>query len=281
MRAMFGLVLVVGVGLAGTAVYMVQGHLDAQASQLAAERAAAAQRVPTVEVIALNRSIAFGERLLPGDLKVIRHAEPYLPEGVFRTIEEIFPDGPDVPRRVLRPMEPNEPVLAVKVTAPGEDARITNRLAPGMNAFAISVNATSGVSGFLRPGDLVNIIWTGDAGTSERGTVTRLIESGVRIVAVDQTTDDNTSGAQIARTVTVEVTPQQVARLAQAQSSGSLTLALLGESVAGATEVTPVTGSDISGRVAPEPQQEVEIAQVCHITERKGGEIVVTEIPCS
>lgn len=280
MRVVFGLVLVAGLGLAGTAVYMVRGHLEGQAAQLAAERAAAAQRTPTVEVIALNRSVVFGEPLTPADLKIVRYAEPYLPDGVFRSIDEVFPQGEGVVRRVLRPMEPNEPLMAVKVTAPGEDAGITNRLAPGMNAFAISVDATSGVSGFLRPGDRVNVYWTG-SGSGDRSSVTRLIESGLKIVAVDQSTDDNVSHATIARTVTVEVSPQQVARLAQAQSSGALSLALVGQDVAEGTYVDPVTGSDISGRVEAAPEEPVELAQICHITERKGGQIVVTEIPCN
>jgi pilus assembly protein CpaB len=281
MRAVFGLVLVVGVGLAGTAVYMVQGHLQGQAAQLAAVRAAAAQQVPTVEVFAVNRAIAYGEALTRADLKVIRYAEPYLPAGVFRSVEEMFPQGEGVVRRVLRPMEANEPVLAVKVTEPGEDAGITNRLSPGMSAFAISVDATSGVSGFLRPGDRVDVYWTGDAGNGDRIGVTRLIESGLKLVAVDQKTDDNMTTAVVARTVTVEVSPQQVARLAQAQASGSLSLALVGQAGLEDAVVAPVMGSEISGREAAAAEAPVEVAQSCQITERKGSEVIVTLIPCN
>ena len=66
---------------------------------------------------------------------------------------------------------------------------ITSRLTAGMRAFAISVDVTSGVSGFLRPGDRVDVYWSGtveEGGRSPRG-VTQLIDSGVKIVAVDQT----------------------------------------------------------------------------------------------
>lgn len=281
MRAVFGLVLVVGVGLAGTAVYMVRGQLEGQAAALQAARSAAAELTPTVEVFAVSRAVAYGEPLTRDNLKVIRYAEPYLPEGVFRSVEELFPQGENVVRRVLRPMEENEPVLAIKVTEPGEDAGITNRLSPGMNAFAISVDATSGVSGFLRPGDRVNVYWTGDAGDGDRTGVTRLIENGLKLVAVDQNTDDNMTDAVIARTVTVEVSPQQVARLAQAQANGSLSLALVGQASTEGAVVAPVSGSEISGRVAPVVETPVEVAQNCSITERKGGDIVVTVIPCN
>ncbi len=283
MRAVFGLVLLIGVGLAGFAVYMVQGYFEQQ--QVALERERARPQVPTVEVLAVNRMIGFGEALTAEDIVVVRYAEQFLPEGVFRTNEELFPEGTELPRTVLRQMEANEPVLAVKVTAPGEDAGITTRLKSGMRAFAISVNATSGVSGFLRPGDRVDVYWTGvsDFGNGAGNEVTKLIETGLRLVAVDQTSDQTLSEAIVARTVTVEATPQQVAKLAQAQTSGTLALSLVGlrdEIVASAVEVDQ---RSLLGIV--EQEQVVEAApvapQVCTIRTRRGAEVVEIPIPCT
>lgn len=283
MRAVFGLVLVAGVGLAGTAVYMVRGHFEQQAAALMRERAAAAQQTPTVEVYAVNRQIAYGEPLTPADVQLIRYAEPFLPEGVFRTEEELFPTGGDNPRQVLRQMEPNEPVLAVKVTAPGETAGISSRLTPGMRAFAIEVDVTSGVSGFLRPGDRVDVMWTGQTGQGDAQDVTQLIETGLKLVAVDQTSDDNLAGVSIARTVTVEVTPQQVARLAQAQATGSLFLSLVGQmddTVASVVEVNQRSLLGIAEEVA-RVESVAEVAEVCTIRERKGAEVIETPIECT
>lgn len=283
MRAVFGLVLVAGVGLAGTAVYMVRGHFEQQAAALARERAAAAQQVPTVEVLAVNRQIAFGEPLSKDDVQVIRYAEPFLPEGTFLTMEELFPQGEEVVRQVVRQMEVNEPILAVKVTAPGEAAGITSSLSPGMRAFAINVDVASGVSGFLRPGDRVDVYWTGQAINSEGLDVTQLIESGLTLVAVDQTTDDNISTANIAQTVTVEVTPQQVAKLAQAQASGTLSLSLVGQS-----DDTIATAIEVDQRSLLGIDEEVEVVealpeveQICTVRTRKGSEVVETPIACT
>jgi pilus assembly protein CpaB len=283
MRTVFGLVLVAGVGLAGTAVYMVRGHFEQQAAALARERAAAAQQVPTVEVLAVNRQIAFGEPLTKDDVAVIRYAEAFLPEGTFLTMEDLFPQGEVIVRQVVRQMEINEPVLAVKVTAPGEAAGITSSLSPGMRAFAINVDVASGVSGFLRPGDRVDVYWTGQAINSEGLDVTQLIESGLTLVAVDQTTDDSISTASIAQTVTVEVTPQQVAKLAQAQASGTLSLSLVGQAddtIATAIEVDQRSLLGIDEEVAiVEVLPEVE--QICTIRTRKGSEVVETPIACT
>lgn len=202
MRAVFGLVLVIGMGLAGFAVYMVKGYFEQQQVALARERAASAQQVPTVEVIAVNRAMSYGEQITKDDVQFIRYAEPFLPEGVFYTGEELFPEGGDALRTVLRPMEPNEPILAVKVTEPGQGAGITSRLGAGMRAFAIKVDVSTGVSGFLRPGDNVDVYWSGRVPSGNGDgqiPVTRLIETGTRIVAVDQSADDTLNRAMVAR----------------------------------------------------------------------------------
>lgn len=288
MKAVFGLVLVVGLGLAGTAVYMVRGHFEAQALQLAQERAIAAAAVPTVKVYAVTRAIGYGERLTPEDVALVDYAEPHLPEGVFREEAELFPDGPDELRTVLRPMEPNEPVLAVKVTEPGEDAGITSRLKAGMRAFTISVDATTGVSGFLRPGDRVDVYWSGTVEEGGRAArqVTQLIEPGLVIVGIDQTADESQTTIGVARTVTVEVTPQQVANLAQAQRTGGLSLSLVGyedDVAATAIEVDQKSLLGLEDAPAPAPvvAPEVEAApQVCTVRTRRGSEVIETPVDC-
>lgn len=286
MRAVFGVVLIIGLGLAGFAVYMVKGYFDQQAIALEQERAAAARIIPTVDVFAMAREIGYGEVLTREDVKIVPYVEGALPVGVFRTEEELFPDGDKDRRIVLRPMEINEPVLAIKVTEPGGEAGITTRLSPGMRAFAIRVDVTSGVSGFLRPGDRVDVYWTGQTGnlTGNSIQVTKLIESAIRIIAVDQSADSNINTALVARTVTVEVSPQQVAALAQAQSSGSLSLSLVGINDTSTATVEDVNQRTLLGisEDAPviTPDAPVE-EKICTIKTRRGAEVVEIEIPCN
>lgn len=285
MRALFGLVLVMGLGLAGFAVYMVKGYFDQQEAVLAAERAAASERLPTVEVVGVRNPMPYGTVITREDLKPIQYAEAFLPEGTFADLEALFPEGEDVPRIVLRPMEPNEPVLAAKITAPGGDAGISTRLDSGMRAFAISVNASSGVSGFLRPGDRVDVYWTGSVSKSgDARDVTKLIETGLELVGVDQTADQSRSEAIIARTVTVQATPEQVAKLAQAQSTGTLALSLVGlfdEEVAGAVEVDQRSLLGIAPEEAPQIAAAPPPPEVCSVRTRRGAEVVEIAIPCT
>ena len=285
MRSVFGLVLIVGLGLAGTAAYMVRDHFQQQSQALAQVSAAAAAMTPTVEVWAVNRQMAYGESITMDDVQAIQYAEPFLPEGVFRTQEELFPKGPDEQRVVLRQLEANEPILAVKVTEPGEDAGLTSRLDEGMRAFAINVDVSSGVSGFLRPGDKVDVYWTGtvSVGAESGRQVTRLIESGLSLIAIDQSADEGITEASIARTVTVQVTPQQVAALAQAQATGSLSLSLVGQGDEIASTVIEVDQQSLLGiedAPAPVVQAAPPPPEVCTVRTRKGDQVIETPVDC-
>jgi len=275
----FGLVLVVGLALAGFAVYMAQGYISQTQTALQQEKALRAKTGPLVEVYVVNKPKNYGEVLTKDDVQLIYWPENALPETIFRNEAGLFPDGGKEPRYVLRQMEKFEPVLAVKVTEPGEPAGLTGQLAKGMRGFAVKVDVASGVSGFVQPGDQVDIYWTGtQSGTG--GDITRLIESGVKIIAVDQTADGGAGGAMVARTVTVAATPEQVARLAQAQATGRLALSLVGsgdDTENGFIEV------DSKGLLGIEDAQivAVEEEKVCTVRTRKGADVLEMPIPCT
>ena len=283
MRMVFGLVLLVGIGLAGFAVYMAQGYISQYQTALAQERAAREKQVKLTDVYVAARPLKYGEQLTLEDAKLIKWPEEFLPEGAFTTEDALLPGENAEFRTVLRAMEANEPLLAVKLTEPGQDAGITSRLSRGMRAFAINVDVSSGVSGFLRPGDRVDVYWTGSTGQArETRKVTKLIEANVRLIAVDQTADEDRYSPVIARTVTVEASPQQVAALAQAQSTGKLSLSLVGaqdDTTAGAVEINQRQLLGI-----PEEEQVVEKKvekQVCTIRTRKGSDVIEIPIPCT
>jgi pilus assembly protein CpaB len=275
MRIVFALVLILGLGLAGFSVYAARGYIGAYKSALAEERAAKSRMVETVEVFVAARALRYGEALTADDVTAVRWPANAIPEGAFLDLAEIAGEADRV-RHVLRAMEPGEAILRVKVTEPGQDAGVSSRLTPGMRAFAIKVDVTSGVSGFLRPGDRVDVYWTGRV---RDGDVTKLIQTGVRIVAIDQSADEDRSAPTVARTVTVEADPEQVARLAQAQSTGRLSLALMGAADDGVAAAVEIDQRELLG-ITPERVVEARPERVCSIRTRRGGEVVATPIPC-
>lgn len=282
MRMIFGLVLVLGLGLASFAVYMTKDYLDAQ-------RAARDQIVPTVDVVVASNQLSYGQPITMEDIRVIKWPATSIPEGAFPSLDAIFSKGEDEFRIALRTIEKDEPLMKVKITEPGEDAGVSTRLTKGMRAFAIKVDVASGVSGFLRPGDRVDVYWTGNlpGRASEREReVTKLILSGIKLVAVDQTADGERAAPTIARTVTVEASPTEVAALAQAQSTGRLSLSLLGATddtiVATEVQIDQNRLLGIEEIIEEEPEIAViEAPEVCTIRTRRGAETIEVPIPCT
>lgn len=281
MRLIFGLVLLAGLGLAGGAVYMAKGYIGQYQAQLAAAKEKERSIVPTQTVYVAANVLRYGDVLKKGDVRAVRWPTNAIPKGTYSDLAVIFPEDTDENRLIIRPMEPGEALMRIKITEPGEDIGLTTRLEKGTRAFAIRVDVASGVSGFLRPGDKVDVYWTGQVnmgGNSE--DVTKLIETSVRLIAVDQN-DDKMNGTRIARTVTVQATPEQVAALAQAQSTGSLSLSLVG--AGDDTEVSEIEVDQVSllGLTVAAPQVAAPAPRVCAIRTRRGAEVVSIPIPCT
>lgn len=279
MRIVFALVLLLGIGLAGFAAYMAQTYLSATQAELAAAQRAASRVVETTDVWTARVPLRYGEELKRDHVIAIAWPKRGLPPGAITDIDELFPPSGES-RHVLRAMEPGEPMLQVKLTRPGQTPGITAQLSQGMRAFTIQVNVTTGVAGFLRPTDRVDIYWTG---RSQQGEITKLIENGMRVIAIDQSADqDRASRAVIARNVTVEATPEQAAALAQAQSTGRLSLSLVGVADDGrVAERIEIDQRRLLGIEAPAPVARIEQPQVCTVRTRRGNEVVEIPIPCT
>lgn len=272
MRLIFGLLLLVGLALAGFAVNTAKGRFAQYQAALTQTQSAI---VPVRDVYVVTRQLRYGDVLSPEDVRTVAWPTASIPAGTFETLEDIFPPEDDGLRTVLRVMERDEPVLLVKVTEPGQEAGLAAALTPGMRAFTLSVNVNSGVSGFLRPGDRVDVYWTGGSGHDGR---TRLIHSSLPLIAIDQKTDAQRNGPTIARNITVEVTPAEVAKLAQAQATGSLTLSLVGVRDDTEAETVEATLREILGPQEQAPT--VERERTCTVRTRKGAEVGLIQIPC-
>ena len=281
MRVVFGMVLLAGLGLAGGAVYMAKDYIGQYQAELAKAKQMQDAIVPTQTVYVAAKALKYGDVLVKDDVRPVKWPVDAIPEGTFSDIAVLFPEDSEAPRLVTRPMEQNEALLTVKITEPGEDIGLTTRLEKGMRAFAIKVDVASGVSGFLRPGDKVDVYWTGQVSVGAgREDVTKLIESSVRLIAVDQN-DDQINGARIARTVTVEAKPEQVAALAQAQSTGRLSLSLVGAGDDAELDEIEVNQVSLLGLSAPAPIAAAPEERVCTIRTRRGAEVVAIPIPCT
>lgn len=292
MRAVFGLVLIVGLGLAGFAVYMIKNQFAAYEAELQRQRQANGGLIDTVDIYVAKKPMKYGDELTPDSVAVVKWPANLQPQGVFYSAERakefntpllFAPSGEN--RVLLRAIEANEALTAVKVTEPGEIAGITSLLEPGQSAASIKVDVTSGVSGFLRPGNFVDVYWTGEIrGAESSREVTRLIETGLKIIAIDQSANVDVAKASVARTVTVAVDRTQALRINQGQKTGRLALTLVGEPgldgvAEGPVEIDQNSLLGIAAAEAPAPAPKEK--EVCTIRTRRGAEVVEIPIPCT
>ena len=87
--------------------------------------------------------------------------------------------------------------------------------------MAIEVDAVSGVGGFVTPGDRVDVVLT--QGNNDNLRAVTILQN-VRVIGVDQTSDEEKDQPGVARTITFEVSPADGQKLALAQKAGSLSL---------------------------------------------------------
>lgn len=129
-------------------------------------------------------------------------------------------------------VESRKPILHENIIRPGEQGFIVASLAPGMRAVSMAVSQVSGVSGFISPGDMVDLLLTHkveDTSDSPVLTPRRFSETilkDLRLLAIEQIVDASTGKPQVGQTVTVEVTPRQAEIVALAASMGELSLSL-------------------------------------------------------
>ena len=284
MRAIFALVLLVGMALAGMAVYMIQGYMADLETALHQEKAFNAKAGKLVEVYVFAKPKKYGDALAEDDVQLIYWPEKALPKTIYKDKATLFPENADGPRYIMRSTEAFEPVLASRVTEPGQLASLTSKLEKGKRAFAIKIGMDSGVSNFVKPDDYIDILWTGNVAGVEGG-MTRQIESAILVIAVDNALNEGQVASDtVAKTVTVAATPEQVARLAQAQSTGRLTLSLARDSSETVDGTVETDTNAMLGIQKEEVVPEVVAPEVkkCYAKQRSGGVLVDTdvEIPC-
>lgn len=273
MRIIFALVFVFGIGMAGFAVYMAMQQFRTLQVENRILRSKASQVVETVPVVLANRDLRYGQTLRKEDAVAVRFPKDAVPENSFTSMEELFGDKDAAPRQIIRTMEPGEIIMASKVTGFGESAGVSSRLSPGMRAFTINVSVSTGVAGFLQPGDRVDVYWSGQQSGQE---VTKLLLQDISLIAIDQIADADANRPVVARTVTVEVSPLVVATLTQAQGSGRLALSLRGaeeEEILGPLQVTQRDLLGIEEVVEEEKQR-------CFNRVRRGLQVEVQEVEC-
>ena len=128
---------------------------------------------------------------------------------------------------VRRGISAGQPITTGRVIKSGDRGFLAAVLRPGYRAVSLRINATSSIAGLIFPGDRVDIILThsvANGGPARR--VSETVLTNVRILAIDQKTNDQDTVPKLGKNATFEVTPKQAEMLSVLSDLGRLSLSL-------------------------------------------------------
>lgn len=215
------LALVVAVFFGLIAAYGIYSFLSQQ------RQAADALRKETQNIVVANKDIPAGtiineEFLKKGMLKATPWPKASVPAGAFTSPEQLV--GKTNRVKILA----NEPILESRLA--GEGAGLTVRLEAGKRAMAVRVDEIIGVSGFIVPDDRVDVIVTATPPGADKqdDRMSKIVLQNKRVLSVAQSTEQKDGKPQVARSITLEVSPDEAEKLSLASQEGSVVLALRG-----------------------------------------------------
>ena len=228
------------------AVFIAQIWLNNQANQRVRTIESSAKPLATQTIVVAKQPLRFGTELSAAMLEEVAWPSKAMPAGAFAKISDVLSPGRRV---VLTAIERNEPVLALKITGPGQRATLSALVKPGMKAVTIRVNDVEGVGGFVLPGDHVDVVLTRQIDKGQASS--EVVLQDTRVLAVDQSADERTNKAAVAKSVTLEVSIVQAQKVWLASSVGSLSLLLRKAGETADVKTRKVTLKDLeSGDVA-------------------------------
>jgi pilus assembly protein CpaB len=227
------------------AVFLSRAWLNSQAdARLRSLEANRGKPIAAQTLVVAARPLRFGNELTAQMLREVPWPGDALPPGGFATINDILSSGKRV---VLSAVEANEPVLAMKITGPGQRATLSALVGPGMKAVTIRVNDVEGVGGFVLPGDHVDIMLTRQM--DKESASTQVLLQDVRVLAIDQLADERMTNPSVPKSVTVEVDTVAAQKIGLAASIGTLSLVLRKAGETTANKTARITLKDLLSEI--------------------------------
>lgn len=220
------LFLVLAILVAGGTFVLVQG---------AKKPAGQGQVAPVVEVKKLPHVLVASKSMPAGTFLSAENLEwqAWPDEGLSKAyLTKETTKIADMDGTVLRrAIGMGEPITQNRVIKPGDRGFVAAILQEGKRAISVKVSAASSIAGLAFPGDMVDVILTHairqpDDEDRPMRQVSETILKNIRVLAMDQSTDDQTSSPSVPKTATLEVTPKQAEKLMIAVDLGRLSLSL-------------------------------------------------------
>jgi len=218
-------------------------------------------------VVVAKVDIPIGTRIIAEQLVITQLPRSAAPDGTFSKIDENLVGRVAVTRIAAR-----EPITDSRLAPLGSAAGLSSVIPEGYRAMNVRVDDVVGISGFIMPGTLVDVVVViepPDEG-KQRERVSKIVLQNIKVLANGANLDKPKNEKEVERvkTVTLQVTPEQAEKLALASSEGRLQLVMRNsidqgdEITSGATKKTLLDGE--RAQPVPEPGLDKGVKAVTH-----------------
>src|SRR6266850_4501734 len=176
-------------------------------------------------VVVAKVAIPLGTKLVAEQLMVVQFSKESAPDGGFESPEKL------VGRVAVTNLAVRDPVIESRLAPEGTAGGLSAIIPEGYRAMTVKVDDVVGISGFIMPGTLVDVvvvITPQEPTAGQTGPISKIVLQNIKVLANGQNIDkpDNQRDANSVKAVTLLVTPEQAEKLALAASEGKLQLVM-------------------------------------------------------
>jgi pilus assembly protein CpaB len=169
-------------------------------------------------------AIPLGSKIIPEQIMVVQFPKESTPDGAFDSPEKL------AGRVAVVNIAAREPITESRLAAEGTAAGLSAVIPEGYRAMTVKVDDAAGISGFITPGTLVDVVVTIDPreGSAQQDPISKIVLQNIKVLANGQNIDEpkDERKATSVKAVTLQVTPEQAEKLALATSEGKLQLVM-------------------------------------------------------
>ena len=199
-------------------------------------------------------AIPLGTKIVTEQVMMVQFPRESMPDGIFDNADKL------VGRVAVVNIAAREPITDSRLAPEGTAGGLSAVIPEGYRAMTVKVDDVVGISGFIMPGTLVDVVVviTPEDASRGAGPISKIVLQNIKVLANGQNIDkpENQRDVNSVKAVTLQVTPEQAEKLALATSEGRLQLVMRNSIDQGDEETTGVNKQKLLGgeRAMPAPE---------------------------
>ena len=200
-------------------------------------------------------AIPVGTKIIAEQITLVQFPQESTPDGAFDSVEKL------AGRVAVVNIAPKEPITEARLAPEGTAGGLSAIIPEGYRAMTVKVDDVVGISGFIMPGTLVDVVVvivpTGN-GTVAQDPISKIVLQNIKVLANGQNIDkpESEREANSVKAVTLLVTPEQAEKLALASSEGKLQLVMRNSIDQGDEQTIGINKRTLLGGEVAAPQPE-------------------------